>query len=774
MRGKRGRAAVLLVALLLWSAQSQAIQRGESLSEALEELRRAGLQLIFSSALVQPSFVVSVEPGRGPAEDMARKILAPYGLTLDMIKPGLFAVVRSDTKPSADEKKARAVAPAAVTSDPLMEVDVYASRYAVDRQSPTTLAELTREDLAARPGLDQDALRVTQYLPGTASNALSARTHVRGGRDDEVAVYFDGVQLFEPFHFKDVQSFFGILDPAAIETVDFFSGVFPAHFGNRLSGVIDLQPREYSGRNTYELGASDLYANVLTQGRLDNRPIQWLAAVRQSTVGLLADASEHTDVEPNFLDALGRLQLDLGDHSSLALGWLLLDDHLRADLTSTGEHARIDYRDATGYVSWSLQPNSSFETHASAALTERHTYREGSLQREQNVQATLDDRRRFDTIALRVGGTWRASSDWRIEGGAELYDYNAHYDYVGAAQYDPIFAAALGRPNNISRDSHVAIDGEAYAGYLSVLTALSKKSDLDVGVRWDAQRYGKPFHDKQLSPRLSFQYRVDAATALRLGWGTLTQAQRPDELLVQDGETQFNETQRAHQTVASLERRIGDDALFRFEAYDKRISRPRPEYENVLDPFALIPELEIDRVRIAPDRSRAYGMELSARWDSHHHWSSWGAYSLSRAIDYFGDVAIPRTWEQKHSLNAGLAWTQNPWTHSASATWHTGWRRNALRIVSAEDPNAPVLALLPRNEGAWRNYFSLDLRSSWSHKLSRGVLESFVEVDNSTSSENLCCINYRLAQTDAGPRLDGDTSAWLPLFVLLGVTWRLP
>ena len=71
---------------------------------------------------------------------------------------------------------------------------------------------------------------------------------MRGGRDEELAVYFDGVPLFEPFHYKDVQSLLGLLDPGSISKIDFFSGVFPTRYGNRLSGVLDIAPRTWSGR----------------------------------------------------------------------------------------------------------------------------------------------------------------------------------------------------------------------------------------------------------------------------------------------------------------------------------------------------------------------------------------------------------------------------------------------------------------------------------------------------------------------------------------------
>src|SRR5690606_34552991 len=93
MSGGCGRWACV-VALLLGALPARAVEVGEPLTEALAELRRAGLQLIFSSALVEPEFVVKADPGTGSPEEIARRILAPYGLTLDPIRPGVFAVVR--------------------------------------------------------------------------------------------------------------------------------------------------------------------------------------------------------------------------------------------------------------------------------------------------------------------------------------------------------------------------------------------------------------------------------------------------------------------------------------------------------------------------------------------------------------------------------------------------------------------------------------------------------------------------------------------------------
>ncbi|MYF69959.1 MAG: hypothetical protein F4181_08310, partial [Proteobacteria bacterium] len=60
----------------------------------------------------------------------------------------------------------------------------------------------------------------------------------------------------------------------------------------------------------------------------------------------------------------------------------------------------------------------------------------------------------------------------------------------------------------------------------------------------------------------------------------------------------------------SLEHRLRNDLVFRLEAYEKTMSNLRPRYEDLFDPFALIPELQPYRVKISPASARATGVEL--------------------------------------------------------------------------------------------------------------------------------------------------------------------
>lgn len=756
--------ALLMLATPVWAAVSP----GQPLAQALESLRTEGLQVIFSSALIEPQFKVTVEPGAGTPEEVARRILAPYGLTLQAIRPGFFSVVKVDGAANAAAAASRDDPPARADGDEVSVVNVYASRYAIDAQQSGRGAQFTREELSSLPGINEDVLRVTRYLPGTASNAASARTHVRGGRENELAVYFDGAPLYEPFHFKDVQSLLGMLEPESISTVDFYSGVVPARYGNQMSGVLDLKPREWTGDTYNAIGASVLYTHALSQGRLKAVPLEWLVSLRRGNVDLLAEALDRDETRPKFLDGLGRLEFDPAGRTSYALGWLLLDDTLKS--REDGEDGEINYRDSTFWLNWRLAPGENgFDAAATFSHTDRHTWRDGAVDRPGTAIGTLHDRREFETLTGRLALGLRYSDSLRLTGGFEWYHYDANYNYRSQAVFAPALAAAFDRSVGLSRNETMGVDGAAYAAYASALFGFTPRLLLDVGARWDSQRFGPAFHGDQVSPRVSFQYEPREKTTLRLSWGRLSQTQRPDELAVPDGDSQFYPAQRSTQVVLSLEKHPTRDLMLRAEAYDKLITSPAPDYENLLDPFALLPELAVDRVRVAPDESHAHGLELSMRWQLPPDWLIWASYSLSKVSDDFGTTRIPRTWDQRHSLVAGLNWSHGRWGASLNSQWHTGWPRNELLAL----PNS-TFELAPRNSHAWRDYLSFDARGTWFRPLaSGGALQLYLEVDNVANRFNPCCSDDRF-DDDGQPGLSREVTSWLPRIYLIGATWQLP
>ena len=728
---------------------------------------------------------VEADPGEGAPEELARRLLAPHGLELQAVRPGAYVVVRAAAPPGAAGGAARAAADEQPAEAPLQQVSVYASRYRVDPVAGTALVDLTRTELEALPGLDEDALRVMRYLPGTATNGVSARANVRGGRDNELAVYFDGVPLFEPFHFKDYQGLLGVLDPGAIARLDFFSGVFPVRYGERLSGVLDLAPRRpEAGADHHEIGLSMLYAHLLSVGEREWReqPVEWLVSLRHSTAELALKAAGRKRVDPDYLDGLGRVALRVGERGRLSAGFLKLDDTLRVGEPGGREATASTYRDGTGWLGFEAETEAGTQFALRAAYSERHTDRSGSLAQPGSVSGAVDDARESSAATLRLEA--RGARGWML--GIEAQDFAARYDYTAAARFEPLLAAAFGRPASFARALALDADGRSHALYGSWLLRPAPRWRVDLGLRLDAQRHalagaaadapGGRLDDRQWSPRVALEYQWNPDTVLRASAGRVAQSERPDELQVADGEPRFHAVQRATQAVLGLERRLAPGATLRVETYRKQVAQPAPRYENLLDPVVILPELEVDRGRVAPASSLLYGAELGLRWQARERWAGWLAYAWSEATDDFGAFDAPRSWNQLHSFNGGVSWTSAPWQLSANLTGHSGWRRSRLAAVA--DPSVPggtALRLESRNADAWGPFLSLDLRATWSRPLPRGALRVYVEVNNAAGRNNGCCEAVTVVRDAGGAAtLQRRESGWLPRYALAGVTWELP
>ena len=739
---------------------------GQPLTTALAELQRSGLTLIYSSVLVTPDLRVLEDPGRGAAEDVARRLLAPHGLALKPIRAGTFAIVRADA-PRATPDPER-VAPLEAPTPELQEIAVYASRYRVAPQFADGAAELTRDDIEALPGLDQDVLRVTKYLPGTATNGVSARPYVRGGRQSELAVYYDGIPLFEPFHFKDFQSLLGVLDPAVIGSMDFYSGVLPVRFGDRLSGALDMVPRRADDEDRWILGLSPLYASVVTNGKFDGPEVEWLGAARTSTIGLFADSVNERVGEPVFTDALGRLELPFGRDNRVIAGGMVLDDSLDFHDADNDEEARASYRDATGWLRGEFAFDDRWKLGTALSHTERHTTRRGVIDRD-NALGSVDDVRHHDATTARAELT-RLGKLAQFTVGVEAQHYASDYEYRSDVEFEPHFAAAFGRPQSESFARDRRVDGDAYAAYLLYAWEALPTLTMSSGMRVDAQRYDG-LHANQFSPRLLFDWHPAERWRFRAAFGRTHQAERPDELQIQDGEDVFHEVQRADQGVLAVEHQVARDWSLRVEAFRKHISDPVPIYENLLDPLVPLPELEVDRVRVAPQGASAYGVESTLRWQPPERWSGWIAYSWTESQDEFAGFHVPRTWDQRNAVNAGLAWTRRPWQLSGTVQWRSGWRRNALRLV---DASTGELELLPRNQLEYPRALSIDLRATWTWALRASALHFYADMGNAGNQQAACCTEYRLDQ-DAGTwSLRQRYDSTLPRYVLLGVNWEIP
>jgi outer membrane receptor protein involved in Fe transport len=273
------------------------------------------------------------------------------------------------------------------------------------------------------------------------------------------------------------------------------------------------------------------------------------------------------------------------------------------------------------------------------------------------------------------------------------------------------------------------------------------------------------------SPRVGLVWRPTERVALRGSWGRYAQSQSIQELQIADGIVDYQPAQRSDHTLLGFSYLPRPDLEIELDLYEKRYSDLRPRYENLLNSFVLLPELKPDRIRIAADRARARGAELTLRGrtaDAAVDW--WATYSWSKAEDVIGARAEPRSWDQQHAAGLGLGWHDERWQLDAALSWHTGWPTTGIELAQLE-PIA-IAEADERNSSRLGSYFTLDLRAARHFVLERSLLTVYLEVTNATNRRNDCCVEYEFNEEEGEPDLELETTPYLTVIPNLGLVWE--
>jgi hypothetical protein len=124
----------------------------------------------------------------------------------------------------------------------LDEIVVNPGSFSVMDDDPVTPRGLSRAEIKAIPAVTDDIFRTVERLPGVSGGDFLARFTVRGGDYDQVLVTLDGLELFEPFHLKDLGGgVLSIIDAEVVGGLDMMTGGFSADFGNRQSAVLQMR-----------------------------------------------------------------------------------------------------------------------------------------------------------------------------------------------------------------------------------------------------------------------------------------------------------------------------------------------------------------------------------------------------------------------------------------------------------------------------------------------------------------------------------------------------
>ena len=757
--------AILLVAC---TAVAAAQPTATPVIDLLRALTATGVEVMYSSELVPPQ--LDAPASSAALDPMSRVVQALnfHHLELRNVGPGRYIVARASPPPAAPAPAPSAVLPS--NASVLKEVAVFASRYAFRGELVGEPIDFDENKIDAVPGGTSDAVRALRTAPGLATN-LSARPYVRGALLDDVLVEYDGIPLTDPFHFKNFQRLLSVFDPATVDRVEVYTGGFPVKYGTRSAGVLDLTPRSVASGYEFGVGASLLSYNLESVGHADGWPIDWLITARRSTDNNVLQPVEGELGEPAFSDTVGRVRWQVATNSALTVGWLYQADELHLNSHTQDEHATGRSRDVDGWLGWNWSPTAALHSQSSLSIENSHRDRNGDLNQPGLAVGRLDEERHSSNTALRTAWTYAPSAALSYNTGVEFVREHSELQFSRNELLGDVAATAFGR----SADATITSEQAPHYLALGLFSSVHRHwqaLEAEAGLRLDAQDYRGHGTRTQLSPRINARYDVTDLWHVYGSWGQFTQAQCVNEYRSEENQTAPDPANRATHEILGIAHEGAANLQWRIEAYRNHWSSISPYFDNALGAVSLLPELEPDRLRITPTDAEAQGVELSARRAFGSHLNAWGVYALSSVTDDIQGRDLARSWDQRHALNLGVAWTQARTTASALVEWHSGWPATPLTVVPATVSAPSSLIVGARNSANWGGYFSANLRLSHTVPLRFGELSLWLDATNVTNRMNYCCIDLNSTSRQNMVLLTSNET-WLPRVVNVGFVWRI-
>jgi len=743
---------------------------GRKLSEYLDTLNDKGLRIIYSTDLVNDDLVLVREPDPDNVRQALESILSDFSLAVEPGPAGSLLIVGATAPPAGDVE----TAVVAEVQEPIPEIVVTSSLHRLDRATPNTHTYLDRELATRMPLTADEAVRLTHRLPGTASGGISSKSHIRGGEADEVLFLFDGLRLYEPYHLKDFQSIATIINSNAIGSMDFYSGAYPARFGDRMSGVLNVEMRQPEKPVETEIALSFFNASLLSMGTFGgDRQGDWLLSARRGNLDLIVDVVDPDFGSPDYQDYLAHVGWEFGPQAMVSANFLVSDDKLSLFDDARGEQADATYSNQVFWLRWQADWSAALSSDTSFAISDITDRRSGQLDLPGIVSGTLSDYGEFRAQELRSDWRWLISDSWMLRFGVNMKDLDAAYQFTSQKTVEAPFDSILGNQPATNYDFVVMPTGAQYAAYTELRWRPIEQLTMDFGLRWDQQTYTTANDDKQYSPRVSMLYRPGTRTEIRLGWGQFHQAQEINELQISDGVTSFFPAQRAEHVVLNVRHQLTPGIEVALSFYRKGFETLRPRFENAFNTLTLLPELQFDRVLVDSSRAEARGAEvLLSRVGAESDLMWWLGYAWSWVEDDTPAGDIRRSWDQTHTMKAGISWRWSHWDLSFAAESHTGWPTTLLNGELVPQPGGPdelLLSVSGRNAFRHAQFHTLDARVSRTFDVRRGDLTAYLELTNLFDRENPCCTEYSL-NTDG--TLGSRERDWLPILPSLGFLWR--
>jgi len=632
--------------------------------------------------------------------------------------------------------------------DPIV---VTPGRFKVEMTESSAPQILSRSEIEEMPHLGEDIYRAVQILPGTASNDFTSQFHIRGGEEDEVLVRMDGMELYKPFHIRDFEGgAVSALNAKLISKVELMMGGYSAEFGDKMSGVFDITTidgRDLKGKFSSAIGITT--AELLFGGQIGDKG-SYLLSLRRGYVDIVLDIiKQYQELSPDYYDIYGKFKYWLTDNNTLSFSYLRIGDEFLWDKDEPEDNFDTRYSNDYLWSTWQYVPSERFFNRA------LFSYVRGNHQRYvgfEPMKERVIDFQDFDAVGLRNDVMIAINDKNILKMGIDFKNYTTNYDYFETYERDlPGIGFELDT-------THVVIspDGFKFGSYIQDKFFITKKTALNIGLRYDYQEY---MRESQFSPRLGIAYNLSENMVLRTACGYYYQSQEMADLEVSKGITYFNEPEYAQHYVIGWEYQPAPLFNIKVELYYKYFGRL------------------IDRIYDSkkgryyyPDEGYADGIEILIRRQQNRRINWWFGYTLSYTKEKIEDEYVYRPFDQRHSIILNFNYIPAPnWNINIGWRYHTGFRYISKHYI--KDSKGRWMSVYSDiNAAKYPPFHKLDVKVSHSLIVKNKQLSFFVEVYNLYDRGNVREYYWRWGVDENNKSYPYmKTEYWLPIIPSFGV-----
>jgi hypothetical protein len=632
---------------------------------------------------------------------------------------------------------------------PMPEVRSQSVRREIEEK--VTVREITAERLTRQAGsFVQDPMRALSFLPGVAPSARgewSGAYVVRGGDPDEGSLWFGDVELLWPYH---LLGFSSVINPDLVEKISFYPSVFPVRYGDALSSVAVLTPRE-ADRGGGFWAYDPMNVKAAYVGNLAD--IGFLGSARRTYYNVLfGPMGAGTGNRPSYSDVTGQVTLPVGASSRLRVTAVSGTDHILSTLRGTETEMTESGLSLGAGLESRLGP-------ARADVTFRYAAHDFNIT-PAVWWGSARSREEDYGLGARVSGPLGTRLGYEL--GLDL----ARQDYVG---------------NLMTRADLQRVDNSA-AFYAALALRPLDRVELDLGVRLEDVRWAA---DRVAQPRAVLSWQPVAGAVVRAGYRRHYQHSY-SFLRNSCAAFVFDQEYDSYQLFAS-------DALgakradhFSIGGEFRPTSSNRVTIEGYHKEYAQLAtwraDLQGNLESVAnAGAGSARGLELTVEQDPVGGWSGWLTYALGFVRKQQGtDTA--NYWDKsdrRHALGLSLQRAlPGDWTLTATFNLNTGVPYTPLlytqspQDVSGSDLNrgtSRYVIVGEKNSARVPTYHRLDLKVT--KELPNLPLRPhvYIEILNIYNQQNA----YNIIQfEDRDGRIVTGQSTGIPFIPLIGIGGR--